>query len=76
MLTYLVRPRGLYKEPDMGLLEFPGMVCLEFRLEPGGSFRGQRAAPSLGATRIEGAAGMERMPRRNRGSNGRPPSCA
>lgn len=38
MLTYLVRPRGLYREPETGLLEFPGMVQLEFRLEPGGPF--------------------------------------
>jgi hypothetical protein len=38
MLTYLVRPRDLYREPEDAVLEFPGRIQLEFMLEPGGPF--------------------------------------
>lgn len=38
MLTYLVRPRGLYREPENASLQFPGTVRLEFHIEPGGPF--------------------------------------
>jgi hypothetical protein len=38
MLTYLVRPRGLYLEPEGAVIEFPADVRLEFQFEPGGGF--------------------------------------
>jgi len=31
MLTYLVRPRGLYLEPEGAVIEFPANVRLEFQ---------------------------------------------
>ena len=44
MLTYLIRPRGLYREPEDAVLQFPGRIQLEFRLEPGGPF-GENVPP-------------------------------
>jgi hypothetical protein len=44
MLTYLVRPRGLYREPEGADIIFPAKVEVTFRLEPGGPF-GENVPP-------------------------------
>lgn len=46
VLTYIVRPRTIYTEPEGARLVFPGDVELEFRLEPGGAF-GEDVPPRL-----------------------------
>jgi hypothetical protein len=47
MLTYSARPRGLYKEPINAEIEFPCIVNLAFKFEPGRTFGGEG---SLGRT--------------------------
>lgn len=45
MLTYIARPRGLYKEPMNAQLEFPCAVELAFTFEPSSTF-GAEGSPS------------------------------